>query len=169
MRYPHKALEERPMNYLPIAIKLKNRRAVVIGGGKVAERKIFTLLDAGADVYVVSPKATSNVRRLAKKGDIRWFRRSIVRSDVRNAQIIISATDNRDVNRYVRRCAREFHIPVNVVDDSRISDFISPALLRFKKLIIAVYTDGKDPVLSRDLKNYLKENWDDFISYRSGL
>jgi len=157
------------MKYLPIAIKLKNRRVVVVGAGKVAERKISTLLDAGAEVDVVSPKATGNIKHLAKNGKIRWLPRSIARSDVRNAVIIISATDNRGVNRYVREWGQEFQIPVNVVDNSRISDFISPALLRFKKALIAVYTNGRDPVLSRDLKNYLKENWDDFVSYRNRL
>ncbi|NQT75186.1 MAG: bifunctional precorrin-2 dehydrogenase/sirohydrochlorin ferrochelatase [Candidatus Omnitrophica bacterium] len=157
------------MKYLPIAIKLKNRRVVVVGAGKVAERKISTLLDAGAEVDVVSPKVTGNIKHLAKNGKIRWLPRSIARSDVRNAVIIISATDNRGVNRYVREWGQEFQIPVNVVDNSRISDFISPALLRFKKALIAVYTNGRDPVLSRDLKNYLKENWDDFVSYRNRL
>ena len=157
------------MNYLPIAIKLKQRKVVVVGAGKVAERKVLTLLDAYAEVYVVSPRATHNIKRLAKNEDIKWVCRSVVRSDVRGASLIVSATDNKDMNRRVREWSREFQIPVNVVDNSKISDFISPALLRFKNALIAVYTDGKEPVLSRDLKNYLKENWDDFVSYRNRL
>lgn len=157
------------MNYLPIAVRLKNRRVIVVGAGKIAERKICNLLDADAEVYVVSPRATSYIRRLVKSGDIKWLRREVVRSDVRGATLIVSATDKKAVNRYVSQWGREFQIPVNVVDNPSISDFISPALLRFKKLLIAVYTDGKEPVLSRDLKNYLKENWDDFISYRNRL
>jgi len=157
------------MKYLPIALKLQDKRVVVVGAGRVAERKITTLLDAGADVYVLSPRATHKIRRLAKKGDLRWFRRAIVRSDVRGAVLIVSATNNTLINRYVGQWGREFGIPVNVVDNSSISDFISPALLRLEKALIAVYTDGKNPVLSRDLKNYLKENWDDFISYRDRL
>ena len=157
------------MNYLPIAVRLKKRRVVVVGGGKVAERKISSCLDAGADVYVVAPHVTSNIKRLAKKGKIKWLCRFIARSDARNARLIIAATDNKEVNGYVRKWGKEFQVPVNVVDKPAISDFISPALLRFKKALIAVYTDGRDPVLSRDLKNYLKENWDGFVSYRNRL
>ena len=157
------------MNYLPIAVKLKDRRVVVIGGGKVAERKILVLLEAGGDVRVISPKATPAIRRLAKNRDIKWIPRPVQRCDIRNAALVVSATNNRDLNKRVSRWGREFQILVNVVDDSNISDFISPALLRFKKAIIAVYTDGKDPVLSRDLKNFLKKHWDDFVSYRNKL
>ncbi len=157
------------MNYLPIAIKLKDSRVVVVGGGKVAERKILVLLEASGSVYVVSPKATPAIKRLAKNGDIKWIPRAVQRCDIRNAALVVSATNNRDLNKKVSQWGREFQILVNVVDDSSISDFISPALLRFKKAIIAVYTDGKDPVLSRDLKNYLKEHWDDFVSYRNKL
>jgi len=58
---------------------------------------------------------------------------------------------------------------VNVVDRARLSDFISPALLYMPKAIVAIYTEGKDPVLSRDLKNFLKERWDEFLSYRDRL
>ena len=157
------------MRYFPIAVKLKDKRVIVIGAGKVAERKLLMLLETGAKLYVVSPKATPYIKRLAKKCKVKWVRRSVVRSDVRCASLIISATDSEDVNRYVREWGKEFQIPVNVVDNSKISDFISPALLRFKNALIAIYTDGKEPALSRDLKNYLKENWDDFVSYRNKL
>ncbi|MBU4312633.1 MAG: bifunctional precorrin-2 dehydrogenase/sirohydrochlorin ferrochelatase [Candidatus Omnitrophica bacterium] len=155
------------MRYLPIAVKLRDRCVVIVGAGKVAERKISNCLDAGAKVYIVSPKATPNIRRLAKNKDVEWVKRRVTRSDVRGARLIISATDNKAMNNYVRQWGKEFEIPVNVVDNSKISDFISPALLRFKKALIAVYTDGKDPVLSRDLKNYIRGNWDDFVSYRN--
>ncbi len=157
------------MKYLPIAIKLKDKRVVVVGAGKVAERKVYNLLDSGAEVYIVSPRATRNIRRLVKSGTVKWIARPVARSDVREATLIVSATDRKDVNRFVKKWADEFQIPVNVVDNSKLSDFISPALLRFRKALIAVYTDGQDPVLSRDLKNYLKEHWDGFVSYRNRL
>ena len=157
------------MNYLPIAIRLKDKRVVIVGAGKVSERKIFNFLEVGAKVYVIAPEATPEIKRLARKGKIIWFPRQVMRSDLRSASLIISATNDKEVNRYVSKVAREFQAPVNVVDNPVLSDFISPALARFKKALIAVYTDSKDPVLSRDLKNYLKENWDGFVSYRSGL
>lgn len=154
------------MNYLPIAIKLKNKRVIVVGGGKVAQRKIETLLDTEALVVVIAPKVTSKVRLLIEKGAINWENRRVRESDIKEARLIVAATDSQEINKDISRWAKQFKILVNVVDKQLISDFISPALLQQDKALIAVYTDGRDPVLSRDLKNYLKENWDDFLSYR---
>ena len=169
MRNTHKALKRKDMKYLPIAVKLKNKRVLVVGAGKIAERKIDTLLAAGADLCVVSPRATRRIKRLYSKGYIKWVKRYAQRTDIRGAKLIVAATNNARVNKYVSQWSHEFEIPINVVDKPAISNFISPAIVQFKNALIAVYTDGKDPVLSRDLKNYLKETQDDFVSYRSRL
>ncbi|MFH1552365.1 MAG: bifunctional precorrin-2 dehydrogenase/sirohydrochlorin ferrochelatase [Candidatus Omnitrophota bacterium] len=155
------------MDYLPIAVKLKDKRVVVVGGGQVALRKIKTLLDAGARVHVISPASAPGVRRLATDGAITWARRHVRRTDIRNASLVIAATNDPVVNEHISQWAREHDVSVNVVDHPAISDFISPAVIRLKKALIAVYTDGRDPVLSRDIKNFLKERWDDFLSYRN--
>lgn len=157
------------MKYYPIAVSLNEQRVVVAGGGVIAERKTSGLLNAGASVTVVAPRLTQKLRRLAKEGRIAWKSRPVRKDDIRNAQLLVAATSDRCVNETVSRWAGEKKILVNVVDKPRLSDFISPAVLRKGKGIIAVYTDGKDPVFSRDLKNFLKEKWDDFLSYRSGL
>jgi len=167
---PYKIVKDiRSMRYLPIAIKLKDKRVIVVGGGKVAERKLRNLLDTGARVCVISPRVTGKIRVLVKNRTIVWKPRCLRNSDIKRADLIIAATDDSIVNEHVSIVARELRIPVNVVDKPTLSDFISPALLRLNKALIAVYTDGKDPVLSRDLKNYLKEQWDDFVSYRNRL
>ncbi|NQT46069.1 MAG: bifunctional precorrin-2 dehydrogenase/sirohydrochlorin ferrochelatase [Candidatus Omnitrophica bacterium] len=157
------------LQYYPLAVKLSDGVALVVGGGKVAERKIATLRDCRARIRMVSPGATDLLRRLAKMGKIEWVRRHLRDSDVRGARIVVAATDDRDVNERVSRLARKHRVWVNVVDKPILSDFISPALFRTKKSIVTVYTDGRDPVLSRDLKNFLKERWDDFLSYRDRL
>lgn len=157
------------MNYLPIAIKLKKRKAIVVGAGEVAKRKIKNLIDAGADVTVIAPEAAEEIRYLFQENIVKWLKRKVRSTDIKDAVLIIAATNDRGVNESVSDWASKRGIPVNVVDKPAISNFISPALLRMKKALVAVYTDGKDPVLSRDLKNYLKEHWDDFVSYRRRL
>ena len=157
------------MNYFPIAIKLKNKLAIVIGAGTVAQRKIDKLLEAGASVKVIAPLATKKIERLANQGIIKWIKRNVRISDIRYATLIIAATNDSGINKKVSQWAKKLRIPVNVVDKPALSNFISPALLRRKQALVAVYTDGKDPVLSRDLKNYLKKRWNDFVSYRNKL
>lgn len=157
------------MKYYPVALNLKGKQALVVGGGKVAERKVNTLLEAGSSAAVISPDLTPGLRHLFKAGKIVWLKKNFHVSDLSSADIIIAATSDMRVNRKVRQWARKHKVLVNVVDNARLSDFISPAVLRSNKAIIAVYTDGKDPALSRDLKNFLKENWDVFLSYRRRL
>ncbi len=155
------------MDYLPIAINLRNKRVIVVGGGGVAQRKIKTLLDAKALVVIIAPEVTSRIRLLINKGTINWKSRRVQESDIREAKLVVAATDSEEVNKDISRWARQSKILVNVADRQLISDFISPALLQQHKALIAVYTDGRDPVLSRDLKNYLKEKWDDFLLFRN--
>lgn len=154
------------MKYYPIAVKLKDKKAVVVGGGQVGERKVLNLLEAGARVMVISPALTQKLKSLVKNRRIRWSKRFAAQKDLQDAHIVIAATSDRSVNKKVSRWSRRAGVLLNVVDDQALSDFISPAVVKKQKAIIAVYTDGKDPVLSRDLKNFLKEHWDEFLSYR---
>ncbi|MBP7216656.1 MAG: NAD(P)-dependent oxidoreductase [Candidatus Omnitrophica bacterium] len=155
--------------YYPVAMDLHERRAVVVGGGAVAEQKIKKLLAARARIKVVSPVATSWLRSLASHGAIQWIQRCVCKSDVRGARVVIAATSDAHVNTSVQRWAHHYGSLVNVVDNPGLSDFISPAVLRLSKAIISVHTNGQDPALSRDLKNFLKEQWDAFVLYRHRL
>ncbi len=155
--------------YYPIALKLKDRNALVIGGGQVAERKVKTLLRFGARVRVVSPDLTAALRKLAKSRRIVRLARLVKASDLEATDLVIAATSDAVVNKKISAWAKRRGILVNVVDGPGISSFISPAILHTPKAVVAVYTHGRDPALSRDLKNFLKENWDVFLSYRDRL
>nr|MBU1328687.1 bifunctional precorrin-2 dehydrogenase/sirohydrochlorin ferrochelatase [Candidatus Omnitrophota bacterium] len=155
--------------YYPIAIKLKNKITVVVGGGKVAERKVDSLLEAGSKVRLISPDATPGLNQLSESGRIEWLRKRFSSRDLDSADLIVASTSDSAINKRVRAWAKKRKILINVVDQASLSDFISPAVLRAGKTIVTVYTNGKDPKFSRDLKNFLKENWDVFLSYRRRL
>ena len=155
------------MKYYPIAIRVDDKPITVVGAGPVAERKILSLLKAGASVKVISPNLTTKLKRLVKKDQLAWRRGPVKKIDLREGCIVIAATSDTRVNENVSNWARQKKSWVNVVDRAALSDFISPAILRKRRIILAVYTDGRDPELSRDLKNFLEENWDEFLSYRN--
>lgn len=157
------------LKYYPLAAKLSGKLVVVVGGGKVAERKICALLESGAKIRLVSPGVTSKLKRLAEQKNIKWIKKQVDKHDIAGACIIVTATDDKDVNEEVYRWARQCGVWINSVNKTALCDFISPAIFRNDNCIVAVYTDGEDPVLSRDLKNYLKEQWDDFLAYRNRL
>jgi len=173
MRYTYPAAKNRKgknlRNFYPVAIRIKGRPAVVIGGGLIAERKIVSLLGAGAQVKVVSPNLTQKLRGMAERKQLSWRRWQARREDLTEAGIIIAATNDRQVNRNIRAWARQGEVLVNIVDHPALSDFISPAVFNKREAIIAVFTDGRNPALSRDLKNFLKGRWDEFLSFRNRL
>src|ERR1035438_4431936 len=99
----------------PLFLDLTNQSAVVIGGGRVATRKIRTLLRAEATVTVISPQATASIRQLAQTKRIRWVRRPYRRGDLRGARLVIAATDNPTVNQTVCVEARRRNLLVNCI------------------------------------------------------
>jgi len=159
----------RKMRYYPIALDLSDIRVLVVGGGKVAEHKVKVLLKFWAQVRVVSPSLTENLKKLLRARRIKWLNRIVKASDIAGVDIVIAATYSEAVNRNISAWAKKKGLLVNVVDNAELSTFISPAVFSIDKAVVAVYTHGRDPVLSRDLKNFLKEHWDEFLSYRDRL
>jgi len=157
------------LKYYPVYLNLKAKNVLVVGGGPVAQRKIKTLLSFGAQVKVVSPILTSELKKLHFRHKIKWVKRKAQRRDFKSVNLAIAATNDKFANRMVSQWAKGENILVNVVDNALLSDFISPAIFSKRGVVIAVSTNGKDPKLSRDLKNFLKEKWDDFLSYRHRL
>ena len=157
------------ISYYPVALNLKGKLVVVIGGGKVSEHKIKNLLSVQAKIKLVSPVITPGLKLLVSKGKVTWVSHLARSTDLCSASLVIAATSSNLVNKSVSKWARKCGAWVNVVDDPALSDFISPAVFRASKAVVAVNTNGRDPVLSRDLKNFLKENWGVFLSYRNRL
>jgi uroporphyrin-III C-methyltransferase/precorrin-2 dehydrogenase/sirohydrochlorin ferrochelatase len=137
------------MDYLPIFLKLEDRLAVVVGGGDVAARKLELLRRAGARIRIVAPEAGEAVAALAASGRIAWRQARFGAEDLEGADLVIAATDARDVNEAVAAAARARHLPVNVVDSPDLCSFIMPAIIDRGRVVAAVSTGGASPVLAR--------------------
>lgn len=144
------------MRYYPAYLDLRGRRCVVIGGGVVAEGKVKGLLEAEAEVTVISPQLTSTLRKLADEGHVAHIARQYRPGDLIGAFLAISATDDRTVNEQVWREAMERDILVNVVDDVARCCFIAPSIVRRGDLTIAISTGGKAPALAARLRRELE-------------
>ena len=141
------------MDYYPVFLNLDGKKAVVVGGGKVAERKVASLIAAGADVTVVSPSLTRWLRKALSEGRIRFISRPYRKNDVRGAFLAIAATDSPDTNRMVSRDAPAL---VNVVDVPAECNFIAPSVVRRGQLLIAISTGGASPAFSKSLRKELQ-------------
>src|SRR5262249_32657205 len=98
--------------YYPVVLKIAERPVVVIGGGSVAEQKVQSLMESGAAVTVVSPDVTSCLLGLASTGAISWRRRTYQASDLRDAFLVVAATDDEQVQEEIWRDARDANVLV---------------------------------------------------------
>ncbi|MEO5656542.1 MAG: bifunctional precorrin-2 dehydrogenase/sirohydrochlorin ferrochelatase [Nitrospiria bacterium] len=142
--------------YYPIALNLKNRRVVVIGGGRIATRKIAELLPTGARVTVISPEISSRLARWAKDGRLEHCRRVYRPGDLKGACLAVAATSLPAAHRPIAAEARRRAVWLNVVDEPVLCDFIAPAVIRRGDLTITISTGGRNPALARCLKEMLQ-------------
>jgi uroporphyrin-III C-methyltransferase/precorrin-2 dehydrogenase/sirohydrochlorin ferrochelatase len=144
------------LDYLPLFIKLSGQPCLVVGGGRIARRKVELLQSAGARVAVVAPRIDEALRTWADAGTVRWREKRFEPADLDGCRIAISATDRREVNEAVYRAAVAANIPVNVVDSPDLCTFIVPAIVDRSPVVAAVSSGGAAPVLSRLLKAKLE-------------
>lgn len=142
------------MNYYPSFLNLIGKRAVVIGGGGVAERKILTLLKAGARVTVISPQLTKRIEKEKRKNNIKHISRHYRKGDLKNAFIIIAATDSQAINKHISEDALCL---VNVVDAPSLCNFIVPSVVKRGPLTIAISTSGVSPAFSKSIRKELEK------------
>jgi precorrin-2 dehydrogenase/sirohydrochlorin ferrochelatase len=127
----------------------------VIGGGEIAERKVTTLLDAGARVTVVSPTLTPALAALADTHEIVHHPRVYRRGDVAGCWLAYAATGDEVVHAVIAAEAVEARVFLNVVDRPRLCSFIVPAIVRRGPVAIAVSTSGASPALAKRLAEEL--------------
>jgi precorrin-2 dehydrogenase/sirohydrochlorin ferrochelatase len=137
----------------PIFLDLSGRRCVVVGGGKVADRKARKLLQARARVVVISPEIEPELESLA----VEVHRRPYREGDLEGAYLAFAATNVREVNAAVAREAKDRGIPINVADKPSEGDFALPSTLRRGRLQVAVSTGGASPTLAQRIRGELEE------------
>ncbi len=139
----------------PVFIDLERKPCLVIGGGRMGEERIQGLLDAGAEVTLISPRATERLSALAEEGKIRWLRREYAGGDAVGFFLVIIACRMRGGNRGVFEEAERLGALVNSVDDPECCRFFHPSVHRQGDLVIAVSTSGKCPALAVKIREQL--------------
>ncbi len=145
----------------PVVLNIRERKILVVGGGKVATRKVTRLLSEGSNLTVVTPHASQQIEQWDAEGRLRLYTRAYLPTDILGMQLVFAATNKRSVNAQVAREAKERGIWVNVADSSAESDFTLPAVASFGDLQLAIDTGGAGPALSRQLRTYLAEQLSD--------
>ena len=139
---------------------MRGRRALVVGGGLVAERKVRGLLDAHAAVVVVAPELTPTLAALAEAGAIGWERRLYAEGDLAGAFLAFAATGDDAINETVTSAARRAGILVNDAADAGRGDFATPAVHRSGPLTVTVDSAGLAPSFTKRIRDELALQFD---------
>ncbi|MFH0245175.1 uroporphyrinogen-III C-methyltransferase [Streptomyces sp. HK10] len=140
----------------PVGLRLTGRRVVVLGGGTVAQRRLPTLLAAGADVLVIAPSATPSVEAMAEAGELRWERRAYRPGDLDGAWYAVVATDDAEANAAASAEAEERRVWCVRSDDADAATAWTPATGRSEGVTVAVLT-GRDPRRSAAVRDAVVE------------
>ena len=143
------------MAYFPMFIDLKDKKCSVAGGGKVALRKVESLLKFEGAVEVIAPRICDEILAYGDRVKIR--KKEAVPEDFKESFLVIAATDNRNVNHSISSFCREHHIFVNVIDSREECSFVFPATVKREDISVGVTTSGASPVLSSTIRKAVEK------------
>jgi siroheme synthase-like protein len=150
--------ESQGRKILPVSLLVEGKPCLVVGGGPIAARKVGHLLDAGAAVTVVSPEVCPEIDRLKNEGKLKHKPRVFAAADVRGQSVAFAVTDNGTVNLAVLKACRQAHVLCAAADSHwGEGDFVSPAVIRRPRVIVAVSTGGECCTRSRVIKEKLAQ------------
>jgi uroporphyrin-III C-methyltransferase/precorrin-2 dehydrogenase/sirohydrochlorin ferrochelatase len=134
----------------PVFLRLRGRKVVLVGGGRVAAGKLDSLLATGAEVTVVAPRVREEIAR----APVTLRERPFGASDLEDAWFVVAAA-TPEVNRHVRETAEALRVFVNAVDDPESASAYTGGVLRRGGVTVAVSTEGRAPALAGLLREAL--------------
>ncbi|CQR25618.1 siroheme synthase [Streptococcus varani] len=136
----------------PVMINIKDKRVVMIGGGRVALRKLKTLLKEGARVTVISPEIHPGI----PIEEIEWLSRPYQKGDLEGAKLVLTCTDDQDVNNQVMADAVPSQL-VNNTGDKYYSDFYNVAIAQASDFSVMISTNGLSAVRAKEVRSKLEK------------
>ena len=157
---------EKPVDvFLPISVKLTNKKILVIGGGRIASHKINFLEQFTKNISVVALDVCDNI----KSKSYSFIEKPYEKSDLEGAFLVYACTDIRELNQQIKNDAETLGILTNVVDDPGLCDFISPAIYKRGHITIAVGSNGQEVRRAIAVRNHIREDLEsnDEIFYKT--
>ena len=150
--------------FYPVNLNLDNMEIIIVGGGNVALRKCMNFLDFGKSVTVLAPKFDSRFLELGNKVDL--INDIFKEEYIDKFDIVVAATDDKEVNEEIACICRKKSKLINVVDSRDLSDFTVSSYVKRGDLLIGISTGGKIPALSAKIRGELEEIYDEsFAEY----
>ncbi|MED1596538.1 MULTISPECIES: NAD(P)-binding protein [Bacillus] len=152
----------------PLTVRIRNKRVVVIGGGRVASFKIAPLLKEGANIVVVSRGLDKSLMKLVESKKIHWFQKDYEKSDLEDAFLVVAATSDAILNEHIAQDASLNQL-VNVITNPESGNVHFPATMHRGKLNVAVSTGGASPKLAKKIRDDIAmkydETYEDYLDF----
>ncbi|PKM48665.1 MAG: hypothetical protein CVV01_02350 [Firmicutes bacterium HGW-Firmicutes-6] len=152
----------------PLLFNLNHKKVLVVGGGKVAARRIVTLLENGMQVIAVSPDFSEAIIK-TENHQLTLINACYHKEQLVDIDLAVAATDNRELNQQIKRDCQSQKIWCNRVDDPEDSDFIFPSVIRRGDLTLSVCTEGASPFLTKRIVDELADRYDDSYTEKTAL
>jgi len=141
------------MKFLPVSLNITDKKILIIGGGKVAAKKIKILEQFTDEITVFA----NNICKEIKSGKISYLEKRYHKSDLTDFHIIYACTNNENLNKRIKMDCEDMDKLINVVDNPYLSDFVSPAIFKKGKMTVAVGSNAQNVIESIELRNNIKE------------
>ena len=146
--------------YFPMFVDISEKEILVVGGGKIAARRIRTLLDFTVHITVITPVLDEKLRQYADLEKFRWVQRKYRESDITGSDkpdIVLAATGDTEVNAEIGRLCRSLGICVNVADKKEMCDFYFPSIVKTEEVVIGINSGGANPGATKRTREKIEE------------
>lgn len=137
-------MKNKEKKMFPLFVDLTGKKILVVGAGKIASRRVRTLLSFAGELEVEAPQATREILDLAEKGEILYRRKTYEREDLYDADMVIAVTDSPEINEDIYSACKCLGIQVNVASNQKKCDFHFPGILEYDGVVIGFNGSGKD-------------------------
>lgn len=147
---------------MPIAINIRNKRILLIGGGQVALHKIASLQQYQAELHVLAIDVCEEI----KKQSVWYTEKPYERNDLTGAFLVYACTNIKSLNEQIYGDCQGLDILVNVVDNPLLCDFVSPAIYKKDYLSVAVSSNARDVYKSIEVRDKIKTILEDDLTFQ---
>jgi precorrin-2 dehydrogenase/sirohydrochlorin ferrochelatase len=147
-------------NLFPVFLKLDSLETLIVGGGHVGLEKLNAILKNSpmAKISLVARTIQESIKSVAAQNEnVRLFERNFKLWDLWNKDLLILATNNRNLHETIRKFARSRRLLINVADTPDLCDFYLGSVVTKGNLKIGVSTNGKSPTISKRIREYLED------------
>lgn len=160
--------------YFPMFVDISKKKIVVAGGGKIAQRRVETLLKFADDITVIAPEVTDVICKRIGEGRVHWIREAFhedteesqpdAKKDMsdmdrilKDADMVLAATSDTDCNERIMRMCRERGVPVNVSHKKELCDFYFPAVVVKDNITVGITSGGLSHGQARKIREQVED------------